>query len=735
MSNTLYLSEAEKQKGLKHMLMNEMFNGISYNLLGGTFVYLLAVYFGAGSFALGYISSVLYIAGAVLPVVPKLFNKKNIVKVQSKAWLLRGLISFCYVGLLYIDQNKWAILFLLAIYTLFSVFRVIGIALNDFTVKSLSNSSNIGRIVGNINIAYQSSSIFICFIVAIYLDVVSLPGILSIIILQMIGAMINTFSAIEISKIPCRRPITYRKGRGLVKVFKESMANESRKRRLILRWISSSLVVGFSMVVPFLKIYVGFDNSSVLFYTAACGVSSLIAGIVNKQLTDRLGSKPICLISSIVFLMFLITWAIVPISLGFAFFFVLGIFSNFFLLLAYFSVFRLISAVIPDKDAISFNSMNNFIIAILALITGLINGYLAEIDITKIFVNSTLFNNYSLMYFAIAILNIGFILYASALKETGAYSSSQTAKILFSRHGLQALSKIERLNHTFEPYKRHLLLYSLGTNTNTLATSQLRSILAAPFSIDKKDIVRSLGIRPRKSLLPDLIKLAENDEESCQVEAIVALGAYKNNESAIKSLTKLLDSRWSSVRSVASKSLSMITKDPHILERVMELSKKATHIDEEIDYLIAKKNLDKEGLFYENFFVSVSQKRGVRYRQTRYAVLASFLHFGSPVLSNIYARINLGEYEKAIIEFITDAQDETIVFNNYDGILKAFLTKDKETLKKYCIMLLDSCTNLKDSKMIHIRNGLLKVEEFKLDELDLQDMIALFYFSYSIAKH
>jgi hypothetical protein len=43
MANTLYLSEAEKKIGLKHMMKNEMFNGISYNLLGGTFVYLIAV--------------------------------------------------------------------------------------------------------------------------------------------------------------------------------------------------------------------------------------------------------------------------------------------------------------------------------------------------------------------------------------------------------------------------------------------------------------------------------------------------------------------------------------------------------------------------------------------------------------------------------------------------------------------------------------------------------------------
>jgi hypothetical protein len=379
--------------------------------------------------------------------------------------------------------------------------------------------------------------------------------------------------------------------------------------------------------------------------------------------------------------------------------------------------------------------MNNFVIAVLALFAGLINGYLANIDISVSVGNPNFFNSYSLMYIFLALLNLSFIFYAARLKELGAYSSSQTAKILFSRHGIQAISKIERLNYTFDPYKRHLLLFSLGTNTNTLATSQLKIILASPFSIDKKDIIRSLGIRPRKSLVLDLIKLAKNDEESTQIEAITALGAYKNNEIAINALFKLLDSRWSSVRSVASKSLSNVTKDISILPRIMELSLKANHIDGEVDYLIAQKNLDNEGLFYENFFASVFQKRGATYRQTRYAVLASFLHFGSPLLANLYSRLNLGDFDTAIVEFVTDSQDVETIFNNFDQILRAFLEKNNEQLKPYSLQMLNSCKNTKDSKIKHIKMGLLKVNDFDIKDFDLQDMIAMFYFAYAIAKY
>lgn len=733
MAKSFYLSEKEKKNGQKHMFREEIYNGISYNLLGGTFVYLLAVYFNASNLALGYISSVLYIAGAILPFVPRIFNSKNIIKIQSRAWFYRGVVSLFYLALLFVDR-KYAVLILLIIYSLFSVFRVIGIALNDFTIKSLSNSSNLGRLVGNINVAYQTAAILVCCLSAVYLDLFSLYGILPIIILQMIGVVFNSFSAYEMAKIPCRRNINFVKGQGLVKIFISSMKEEHFRRRLIMRWLSSALVVGFSMVVPFLKIYSNFNDSAILFYTAACAISSLIAGVVNKQLSDRLGSKPICLISSIAFLFFNLAWIIVPNNMSAYFFFTLGVFSNFFLLVAYFSVFRLISAVIPDKDAISFNSMNNFVIAIVAFIAGIINGLLANYDIKLLFNDSVFFNNYSYMFAFMFILNLIFIFYSARLKEFGAYSSTQTAKILLSRHGIQAISRIEKLSHTFDPYRRRLLLFSLGTNTNTLATSQLKTILAAPYSYDKKEIIRSLTLRPRKALLNDLIVLAKNDEESAQIEAIIALGSYKKNEIAIKVLIDLLNSKWSSVRSVASRSLSKIDPNPKYLKKINELALKAVHIDEEIDFLIAKKNLDKEGFFYEDFFLSVDQKRGNTFRQTRYALLASFLHFETTNLAYLYGQMNLGNYNNSIVSFVNDILDIDYVCTNYDNIINAFEVIDIEELKKISLNILN-LTSPKSKAINHLKEGLMKVENYYIQDLDIIDMIALFYFSQAVAKY
>ena len=73
MPKTKYLSDKEKRIGQKHMYRQEVFNGISFSLMGETVVYLLALYFGAGNFALGYLS--VFLAGIITSRRPRMLRK------------------------------------------------------------------------------------------------------------------------------------------------------------------------------------------------------------------------------------------------------------------------------------------------------------------------------------------------------------------------------------------------------------------------------------------------------------------------------------------------------------------------------------------------------------------------------------------------------------------------------------------------------------------------------------
>ncbi|MDD2395239.1 MAG: MFS transporter, partial [Sphaerochaeta sp.] len=377
MPKTKYLSEAEKRVGRKHMYRQELYNGVAYSLLGDTIVYLLAIYFGAGNIALGYISSASYIAGIVLPFVPQMFHGRNQIKVQSLVWVLRGVVCLGYLGL-YVISGDLAVLLLLLVYTLFNIFRMIGIALNDSTLKNISSVSNRGKVVANVNAAYQSSSIVIRCLTALVLGIQRFGGLAGLIGLQMVGVFVNFFASREMSLIPSRSTIVYKKGRTVMVLFKEAMTDQMFRRRLILRWLSTAVAVIFGLTTPFLRLELGLSNSVVVVYSVVLGVSVMAASYVSKQFSDRLGSRPLVFFSTLFSLFFFMAWVLVTRTVNPIWFFVLGFLTNFFVALISLLTFRLVAQVMPDDETVPFNSMVNFVIAIIAFLVGIFSGFLAD---------------------------------------------------------------------------------------------------------------------------------------------------------------------------------------------------------------------------------------------------------------------------------------------------------------------------------------------------------------------
>jgi len=521
--------------------------------------------------------------------------------------------------------------------------------------------------------------------------------------------------------------------------IKKSMANTSLQMRLYLRWFSTMVIVVFGMSVPFMRIVLGVSSSLVMFYSVCLGLAVVFAGLVSKNFADRLGSKPLSIFSSLFSIICLLLWAMLPHEVSYLWFFLLGFFTNFFLSLVSLLVVRLVAQVMPDDEAVSFNSMVNFVIAIFALAAGFLSGLMANMSdvATHIFSISGRFigNPYTLVFLFALGMDVIVLVLSSRLQEVGSYSTHDAAAVVFSLHGLQAVSMIEKLSKTVDPTKRRALLLALGSNLNNIATSEMREILAYPFSPDKEDAIRSLGEKPRKALLDDLIKIAVDDDSYVQLEAIAALGSYKGEDKARQALVNLLHGHWSSVRSMASRSLARMTMGPEYLEEINQLSLSARHIDEEIDFLIAKRNMDKEGLFYKDFFLSVLQKRSASFRQTRYAVLASFLKFGSPRLARLYEEMNNGDVDDFLTDFLTEAKDLPQIDENYAMIFDAFSKNDWGAVRTFCLGMLDICDVSFNSSFENLRLGILKAREMDIACFDIQDALAELYFCYSLEKN
>lgn len=731
---TRFLSDAEKRYGQERLFWSEIFNGFSSIFLGDTLVFLLAVHFNAGNMVLGLISSGLYVAGLAVPPLLRLFSGLNQEKCHSFFWHMRGVVSLGYVTLFFL-KGPWAVAVLVLTYALFCVFRALGVVFNDLTCKNVSSIQNRGAVLSRFNTAYQSSSLLAKVCSAFVTGIKALPALVGIIGLQLFGIFINIFGSIEYGRVPCRRFVEGRKV-PFLQLMRDSLRSKDISHPVALKAVYICVLILVQMAIPFLSNVLRLGNNLVLSYTVIVAVGMMLSGFVTKRYSDRVGAKPLIVLSSVMLSIVMCIWILLPGSVHFSVFFVLGFFANFFINCINMMVNKIMAPVIPEDNPIGFSSFVNFVIAIFSLVTGFVAGYAVDlgafigggVDVWGV----ALGNSYSFCFLlAVILLTAGHALSLS-IKERGSLSASQAAQALFSMHGLKAFSMIEKIERTKDPIKRRILLMGLGTNLTGVATSEIRMKLASPFSPDKVEIIRALGDRPRPALVADLAKIALNDDSYVQLDAIGALGGYVDDPIAKEALIALLDCKWGSSRSMASKSLSRFTGSEEFLPRINALSLASRHIDEEIDYLVAKRNMDKEGLFYQDFFVSVQKMHSATYRQTRYALIASFLKFGSPRLAYLYELMNTGTAADFLEDFLPEARYLDEIDSHYDEVFKAFQEKDREYLRSFCLDMVSRSDVSYSSSFENLKTGLMKAADMDINAFDVQDMLALLYFAYSL---
>jgi len=735
MVRTKYLSEAEKAIGQKKLYHAELWNGMGFSMLGDTIVYILAVRFGASNISLGYIASAMYIVGILLPIMPKLFQNKNVVRVQAATWAVRGLVCIGYLFLLMLDGPP-AVFVLLTVYTLFCCTRLVGVVLYDYTFKTITTSRNRGRVIGNINVAFQGSTLVAKFLNFVVTSVQQLSGVVALVALQMIGVVCNCIAAFHLNKIPCRTVIEYHKGRNIFVLFKEAMAKRDSKIRLLVFWVYITVTVVMGMAVPFLTKEVGLPSNLIFLFTVGVSSAVVLSGSFCKFFADKLGSRPLIIWSGFAFLVTMVGWLVVPVDAIAYIFFILGFLSNFFLGVVNILLRRLLAAVIPDDDAVGFNSMVNFVVAFLALFGGVVGGALASegLLIPHVLTLGALHigNSYILTFLLAMSLAVLGIIISFSISEKGSYTTKDAAQIIFSLHGIRAFLDIDKLDKATDPVKRKTLLMSLGTNLTGVATSEIRATLASPFSDDKTEVIRGLFDRPRVALADDLIRDAFDTDSYTQIESIFALGALVHNEKVEKALAYLLEHGTIMVRSTAAKSLARVTRDARYLPRVAAISDQAVNTREELNFLIARNIMDKEGVFFDELFLAARKGMSASFRQTRYSILAHFLKL-TPPLTGLYEQKNLHS-DSFLEEFLDEALDVPEIDQQHGAILSAFEHKEWSRVWGICLSMTRDIT-VNDPRLKHVHNAVMAAQTMPRAQTDGDDALAVLYFSYHLKKN
>lgn len=734
---TKFLSEDERKKGQKYLYNFQAFNGLGFNFMGETPVYLMAIHFGASNVELGYISSVLFLTGFILVGLPRLLAGKNLVKVQTAAWFVRGLVVLLYFALLFLS-GKPAVSLILIVYTLFCSARMVGIAVWNLLIKMVTTSQNRGNFIAQTNILNQSASVISKLTSFVVTSFQMFSGIIGILFLQIIGVLFNTAAVLQLRRVPCRETIEYERGRNIFVILKESLKRKDRRYPLILKWVTIAVIVLNGLTIVFIRKEVGFNSNMVFLYSTVMALAIILSGLFARTFSDRMGSRPFIIGMSILLSVSYVVWILLPVSgskeIPVYLCFILGFFTNFFLWSVNVFISRVLVNTMPENESFSYNAMTNFVMAFFSLISGIVGGLLIDAGQKA---ESTMFNTYSYLFSFAMILSLLLFVLSLRLIDKGSMSGPETAAILFSFEGLRAYMNIGKLNAIEDPVRKRTVLLSISLNQTTVATEEIRHLIASPLSSGKGEVIKSLFSHPRPALLPELLTEAGDSGSYHQLKAVFALGAYPGKETE-QLLLRLLDSNNIAIQSNAAKSLSRIGhKDS--LDKIRFYADKAEHAWDKMNFLIALKNMDPSGLVFRNIFKDSCKFRSGMFRQSYYSLAASILEL-KPQLSDIYSSKNMKSGE-GIKDFLEQTRDLDFFYRSHKELKGWFKTGNWIEIRQFCLeSLRSSKTDLSvlSEPVRNLREAVLAESEFKSPDVNedsslfYDDALACVYFTYQI---
>jgi hypothetical protein len=647
---TEFLSPEERAEGLLNYQRHSFWNGLGIHFLNTPIISLLAISFGASNLQLGYISSVFHFAGIVLIFVARLLNGRKIKSIFFWAWFLRGLICFLYVVLFFLDGQA-AVAWILALYTLFAVSRVIGVPMAQPIQKKLVKPAEEGGFLIKLHLRLTFSQLISQVISFLLMSLQYFSGLTGLVLLTLFGATNNTVSSMYLRKIPSRERVEYRKGKNTFVLLAETLRHAVRGRILVVRVINLAGGILLTFGIAFLRRSVGMPSNMVFLYTLIGAVAALASTRALQPFIDTVGSRSLLVFSSIFLMITSLAWAAIPTDLPWVVYFLLGFLAAFFLRLRLLMMSRLLIRTLPTRDRISYTTMLNFVSAIIGLGVGLAGGGLADFTEAR---QLAVPHIYTFTYIFAAVTCLVSAVLSIKIHDPGSLSIRETAAVFLSVKNIRAYIDIYQLDITEDQKKRESTMLSLEQNDTQIATEQLQALLKSPLPWEKERILRSLASYPRQELIDDIIREAQDPFSYNRRDAIHTLGSYSSRKSA-NALLSFIDDENPEVAAASLRSLGRIGVKTDLWHIYKILDDPALLGRAEIDALRALSLMDEEGEYISRIFSLVPKERGRRFQQLAFILCARSLQF-SPPLSDYFKKENQ-KTNSGFLDLANDSQE------------------------------------------------------------------------------
>lgn len=721
---THYLSKDERELGRRHFLRWSGLNGLGFSFLGDTVVTLMAMHFGATNLQLGYLSSVIHFSGMALLVFPWLLSGANLVHVLYYSWLFRGLVCILY-GVLFWLSGQAAILTILIIYTAFCIARIFGTVVSSPMHRMLSSASTLGELVVMMSNWFQVSRLISLFISTVILSVPGLGGLIGYQVLIAVGVLSNTASALELKQIPCRETIEYRRGDNVFRTLFDALKDREQALTLFLKWHTLSLMIALSFTLPFLRKFVHLAPNMIFIYTILGTIATIATGYALRPFTDRIGSRPVLIITSFLLALVSLIWCVLPATLHWSLFFAVGFITTSLQTAITLLASRLEVRAIPEENKIGYVSMTNFFSALISLGSGLFVGFLADLGEQIAFPGVNVFG---LAYFCAVVLSVQIAILSFFLKDAGSLSVWDVAQLLFSTRDLKTFLEIYELGLTDDLNTRKSLVLSLSKSDATFAVDEMRHILRNPLSTEKEEVLKSLFAYPKSTLLNDLLREAADESSYHRYLALFALGAYPGKRTE-RLLLSLLDHPQPIIRSTAAKSLARVGNTSALPKITQMLSDPALMIGDRMNYLIAVSIMDKQGAYLAHLFdFAAPQQDGTASSyQTMFSLTAKMLQM-EPPLASMYQEENLADLAGLHI-FFEDARAVQPFWEHRQTLIAWYEQQRYQDILAWCQTEL--ANNPIRPPLSFLQQAILKQNE---QGMRRECALAALYFTYQLLK-
>jgi len=572
-----------------------VFNAVSWNLLVGIIITLFALRLEASSTYIGLLGASFYISLFFLPLGKMLARRFSIIGIFSFAWTMRsvGMVFAAAAPVfVYAGNRNMALFFIMLGVFLFQFFRGIGMIGNNPVLSELAVGPDRGSYMTKIQIINSAIGMFGSFFIALVLG--TEPPIFIFSILLSLGVITGVISGSVIRKVPEPSGEKDSQKTNLLGIFKEAFAQESLKSFMVILFLVV-LVSGVTrtFVVVYAREVFAHNDGLISLYSVFGGFGYLLAGLFVKFLVDRIGAKPLFLVSVILGIISLFTVIFFPPSaveniagtilflvflffmLNFGFLGSEGIAQTYFL------------ALIPSNKILDMGILYFFIFGIAGAGGSFLSGLL--LDFFRL-MGIPPFVSFKILFAIMSVIATIALSMQKKMKPLGSLPLKGALETIFSFRDLRAISLLDKLNRAQDSQEEEILLGALHDTPSHLAVGGLLERARSPRLATRLEAVRALeklealGEDAQKALIDDVVKnpfttayisarilgnhncktaipvlreLASSDDYMLAGEAIIALAKMKDEEFRPSMEKIILDTRNPRLKIMGAQALGL----------------------------------------------------------------------------------------------------------------------------------------------------------------------------------